>query len=837
MSKIVLFRNARILEDKNMQVDDILNYLGTLSTPKTYNNAQLIKNVNDIDLTVKVDLDQDYMEKDVVNNYNYCSISNEGSNADTYFYFIRKINWKAKKCLELVLHLDVLNTFKGEYTLTDKTTIERMHKDRFISKLSRSYQTQGDLDDSIWDWSVTEAEAIGRATFNLPNNMINEEFNKDAIRFDIDQVPYSTNLWEFTRDINNNTITFTVYIQSSVIPQDPYSIFISYNSLKRVVDYQDEGITPVLYKQSEETIYDESYMKWYLMYNTDADVDPESSQAVSTYLIPEKTTLVKYRSAIYHSALDTTNYITDSSKSYYVFPDIPVDIYVSEDNVTWNKLTTITEEYSKGESQIRRRILIQLNKDGTKIKIRKVFATVAPRSSTQGVDKLGSYTYVRFGDYAELKYVKDSMSVADSSVNIMSKITEIQNKTKLTWSFGEGSNINSMITGIDIINRSNARIIKIIELPYCPCKVTKNADDSITLNDYQTTVWEVAISEDIGGQTINAFKLNNYSLNTQIKANIQCSNNPLTDLIYCSKTPANTDVRNDNLESKLLHSSYYNYKFVYDSFNYPIQFENYQTSYLSSTTTFNIEYVVANTCNTRFLFNFINMHNKYNTQDYENIMCCTRNNEVTLNNSNYLQYLRTGYNYDQKVKSQNQTQQWINVTAGIAKGAIGGAMSGGGVGAIAGAIIGAGVSIYNAAVSTVQQEQALQQKINELKNQAGTVAGTDDLDLLRYYTNDNKMKLCLYECSDNMKERLADLFYYCGYKVGVQAIPNTTSRYWFNFIQCSPVYDQDNTKAKINKECLDELTNKYKNGVTVYHHHTTWDFDQVKENWETTLIN
>ena len=92
MSTIKLYRNCKILEDNNWQVESIGTYLNSLSGTRMYDPCQLVRNVNDLDIVVKVALDQEYLEKSVTNNYNYASISNDGSTGDTYYYFIKKFN-------------------------------------------------------------------------------------------------------------------------------------------------------------------------------------------------------------------------------------------------------------------------------------------------------------------------------------------------------------------------------------------------------------------------------------------------------------------------------------------------------------------------------------------------------------------------------------------------------------------------------------------------------------------------------------------------------------------------------------------------------------------------
>jgi hypothetical protein len=163
----------------------------------------------------------------------------------------------------------------------------------------------------------------------------------------------------------------------------------------------------------------------------------------------------------------------------------------------------------------------------------------------------------------------------------------------------------------------------------------------------------------------------------------------------------------------------------------------------------------------------------------------------------------------------------------------------GGLSAVAGiSLIASSItSIASNINTTVSAERDIAQKLNEYKNQAVTVNGADDVDLLNVYSN-NKMKICYYQISDNLKEQLGDLFYYTGYIENVQSIPDLDTRSWFNYIMCDAVFESNN----IYEEYMNDIKSRYKTGVTVFHDNLidnvkTWDFEQKYENWETSLLN
>ena len=135
--------------------------------------------------------------------------------------------------------------------------------------------------------------------------------------------------------------------------------------------------------------------------------------------------------------------------------------------------------------------------------------------------------------------------------------------------------------------------------------------------------------------------------------------------------------------------------------------------------------------------------------------------------------------------------------------------------------------------TTSQAEENIQRKLQETQMQSVAVLNADDYDLLYEYTL-NKAKLCYYEVSPNMQNILDDLFYYGGYLVNEQMIPNISSRYWFNYVQATLIL---NDSSNLTSEIEDDIKEKFEQGVTFLHYkHSMFDFNQEMENLETFLI-
>lgn len=852
MANIKLYRNCEIREEKNFAVDDIERYLRDLTPVKEFQDAQYIK--QGLDIEVKVKLDQTYLDREWTNMFNYCRIENGGGDDNCCYYFIRDKKWISKEAIKLVLHQDVINTYKDQVKLTDKTTIQREHKDRFSSKENRTYDYVGGLDDYQWEYATESGGLVGVRTFNLPSDFAYEYFTKDCIKFLVNGEPYGINLWEYLRNAKNNTVTITVHIQGEVIPQYSFKLSISYKSLLRNIDVKSEEMQPVLYKKNElVSINDNTNQNWYMVYTSTSETDP-----FACYLFPNNKTELLVPNDTIDNYIDVSK-ISQSTKHYHiVLPQIKKD---AEDNVegvsykiygctnlgggNWKEEEIATYRNNQNFA-IKLPPVISLQRNGTKVRGRIVepHAVYLPFQYIESIrtTNLGEYDAFRIGFENEYPYY-----VTDGPISSVSDIRFLllSYDMWLKFTFSEPATITKVLKSINEVNRTYSQIVKIIELPYAPLPFEINASNQLVISQADLNNWVYNPYDPDADEVVNNFT---ESLRLGAITNIgyehqqiiNCDINPLDMLKYSVKDISSEDLRDDTNESKLYHSSYYQPKFVYDSFNYNIALENLK----EYSGVFNIKYNVTSTINSRFLFTFQNVNYKQSLQDFDNIMYVNRSNEITVANSSYLDYLRNGYRYDQKAKELQRVGYWMGLGGSMIKGAATGALSGGGG---VGAAIGAGVNLVEGISSGIIMElnQINQQESKEaqLKAQSYSVQGADDIDLMRIYTNGDSLQYTTYECSEAFKERVADLFYYCGYICSIQDVPDTGSRYWFNFVQCNPVYDEDYTTAKMSKDCLDELSTKYQEGITFLHGHyipeddeTEYDFKQVKENWEVWLV-
>ena len=413
-------------------------------------------------------------------------------------------------------------------------------------------------------------------------------------------------------------------------------------------------------------------------------------------------------------------------------------------------------------------------------------------------------------------------------------------------------------------------VSKIISLPYCPVKISKNSDNTYlfdtflstkdTSNIYHNLKYNI-FSEKFGDWAVNFFSgiltSRNDTLITEnvaptivkkipdFKVNSLFAIDFEEYLVYKVRSLSFTKIINRFIEdSKLYHSDFFGieYKFDTSSISFDLEKLEYTESSLPK---IEINYYVSSELNSSimFEFNFTQGSYKFNSE-YDKYLVCNYSGELALYNDSFLNYLRNGYNYDLKEKEQNTRQNVINTflnvgkaTAGLAVGAVTG-----GVGLAVGVGTAfSGVSqIYNSIESEISSQRSLERKLSEGSLRNVTISGNVDTTFREAYSN--KLTKYTYTCTDKIKEDLNELFFRYGYAVNRYEEIDLKSRIWRNFI--SGKFKFKNMPSYLSLEMKDKLDNLLGEGITFYHSNlnaTTnkkeWDFYGTYENWESFLFD
>ena len=811
------YKNWELLPEKLLIVEDISSYLAT-KTAMTIENFQYQK--CEFEMGINVELAQSYSQPKTSLSFKYVSIQNTGE--QVHYYFIKKAVWRSKTCVRFELVMDVLNTFQEGYDYTWKanTKITREHKDRYTRTKSITCTIDYYIDSS--GGSLNEGDRVYLINDNsgtvfigtiiyIDNYYANIQIENPTKEEDYiaDIEPYLDLPFELSKvDAPANFIIFT----PSTMQDFNFTTTFKYY---RVIDYLPEGINPVLIRKSTPyTIERSGILKqnWYLLYRNDNDPDPtQYVNPVECYLIPENET--KTDSAYISGGRIVPSWLEENK--WYVF------IISSTQTATLSNGATVSRVNNY-------RTVLLLTKTGNKIN------ATAIRVNSDGAP----YVSTIVCQYDDINYV--NLSLIPAEYNVMNSFTNVSGNDIISMTFPNSftnSDDKNVIDGIATLDRADAKNIKLIKLPYCPFNLSYTGD---TLNIDGSTVWERAsFSQSQGG---NMYALHLLDSNIKLQGSFTSSSaNPFLNITVNITDISEDDLRDMNeVDSKLFHSAFYSPTYVYDSFALKVDLEKCDLSYYieNGVSTNDITFTMTKTINSKFMFTLTSYVCNKSDVNFYNVLPIARNNEEVLYNVPYINFIKTGYNYEIKAKNVQNVSNFIGLGMSAASMGVALAVPTAPLkaAAVVGALVSMAMSVKSTVVSAIQGEENIKQKLTQYQNQAASVMGSDDVDLMSEYC-DNRLKYMVYEPTDNMKALLNDLFFYAGYSSNRMAIPTHNNRLNFDYLECEASIE---AVASMPQECLTELITCFKNGV-VYMHKTTratnkWDFEQKYENWEKSLM-
>ena len=802
-STLYLYRDSKIIPSRNFVVDDIETYLATL-TKSTITDFQYLR--NDLNLSIKINKTQTFTDITLDNNFNYVKVVQNGCN---YYYFLIKKTQVSQTTIVLDLVMDTANTFKYnvDFSVLNKTKVLREHKDRFTLEThvkekqltANRFQSEGGLQWFPYlitrhasDYSLSEISLEDFVFTNVTSGVVTDT--------------------EFVvQEVGQDRVLFAkVYFTGTASEGATLTCNLYSSGLKNKVDLYSEGLNPILYKEDKGVLNNSVPLLWYLIYKTNPLATEQDPKAVNCFIAPSQ----QVKGKIYDEVLINGSSL-ESGKDYTFGTGSPTKVIFSG-----GEFATGYNVISPWEVQFYGFVLRQSTGDTSKVNL---YTMVWKYVVVAGITSVTSAVLGTYENLSQVELNSESPTIlCHKDTSIPSDIREMtynEEITKLATSY--------TLKTFDEIDRTDAKLIKIICLPYLPTDYNVVSDIINFGNE-----WEYDAEEGL-------IKLKD--LNTLFNSKIETEiSNPLYEIFYPHHENMSASQSRFLKDPKLYHSDYYQPKFVYDSFGFVFQAEKVNPASEFSPT-FSFNFVMTTTIRSRFMFKFEEYNLLYSTSDYDNILSIARNNEAVIYNSNYLTYLRTGYNIDVKAKERTQNL----AVAGAIVGSVGaiadttlGFMKGNTLKATTNAVgnaSGVATSIINSVNTIASSEESLQKKLNTLKEQAVSVEGSDDLDLLINYS-DNKAKLVIYKVSPRINQALDDLFYYTGYISNELKVPVVNTRYWFNFLSCELEFV--GTGKNLSEFVINDLKSRYKEGITFLHNHGgNWDFAQEKENWEVSVLS
>ena len=361
---------------------------------------------------------------------------------------------------------------------------------------------------------------------------------------------------------------------------------------------------------------------------------------------------------------------------------------------------------------------------------------------------------------------------------------------------------------LDIMNLRDSQLKQIVEIPFIP-----NTDDLVYTGGY-----EVVFRDTIDSTSLSSQKV--YVPDEWKKVTL----------------PTETTTKDMNYETKLYGSQCRSYYLAYDNNTMVLQpeYRDDQEDYMllksivplnmSNNLAFNISYFISR-------------------KPYDNWLLCSRNNNVTIYSNEYLNYIRTGYNYDVKNKQQQSLSNWVSFGLGIVNtGAnIGTSMASAdtaGFGALmaqkaVGTAVGTINSLTNNILAEQANERALEQKKQQAMNATTNASGSDDLVLFKQYSG-NYIKFISTRPEEDIQQVQYQLFYEFGYadNTAYDVMPEYRTRAYFNYVQAD--IGQALPDDYIPSSHINEVVEAFKNGITFEWHGTRgWKLDnELYENYE-----
>lgn len=368
------------------------------------------------------------------------------------------------------------------------------------------------------------------------------------------------------------------------------------------------------------------------------------------------------------------------------------------------------------------------------------------------------------------------------------------------------------------LDRTDTRLVKVVEVPYLPL-----SDDATYFIDKEYIRFLFSDVEPSLRTKVGEF---DFHPAKYLKGEY------IVDASYLLSDP------------KLYCSQFYKCKVAYDNSAINVYFDNISFNANEADPTISVYFEPSTTLASSFLFSLENGGNfdwKNETESYPFVCVTDRNNELPLYTSDWINYLRNGYNYDKKRKAMEDATSWGSTAAGIASSIlamVGGAgllASGGGVPAsipmIAGGVSGLIGTSVGGVTAQINRNLSYEQNLRSLQLENYSVAGSNDLSLWLSYGK-GCAKVETWEVIEPQRRQIADLFYMRGYAVNEDELPNTHVRRWFDYWEGVPKWNLEFRK-KWSQEWLTLLDQAYTAGVTRLHKYQgRWDWEQVEHNWE-----
>lgn len=549
--------------------------------------------------------------------------------------------------------------------------------------------------------------------------------------------------------------------------------------------------------------------KWYLIYRTQYDQTTENLAAnpVSCLCLPEKAVaIVTQKKGVV--TWTTNTFASDIAYGISTSESAGAQIRIGDQTITLNSLSGAQTLYIIYSDEYKKFYV-------------KYLITMYDGKNTQNLFYQFEGTSVDF-IICDKVYQQDftyANSLTSDSTYIWPREGTLSYKTSYEIGAGETYTQLSSFSNWYKSNKTDARLVKIRELPYAPFKEQyQSSTGALIIPDNWTIDGNILV---FNGESFEEYSLTKLALQWL----------PEFDWgIVAADEPEYTS------ETKLWNSDFSTCKLIYDTQTWALKPEKFNN--IVDICDVSVNYKVSDGMDNGFAFKFETNGKQMQDTDFGEYMIVDRVTDIPYYTNEYLNYLRYGKSVDEKAAGWNVASSVTSgigsiatTTASLAFGVAAAGLASGGVGAIIGAAVGVTNAIIAISKTCSTAWDSIQSKIDAYTHQASSVSGTSDISLLNMYSG-NRLNIVTYEPIDSFRDMLFQYFRLYGYATDEYAVPTLSSRHWFEYIQCEPVF----TKDMMWNDFKDDIVSRMKVGFRVFHYNdNTYDFSCSKGNWENDI--
>lgn len=422
-----------------------------------------------------------------------------------------------------------------------------------------------------------------------------------------------------------------------------------------VIDKFNEGLNPVkdvctyrytLKSSTESTPVNE---RWYVVYATRDDISVNNtSNPVIRYLVPESAKKIS-NAQTGPATLDISSLIP-TGKSAYIIDE--------------GYATTLSVQQG-GQPQSVPLGYVPDNHPEWTVRAIRIIKAIRAGSLSVGVQVLYytgesyPYSFDHEDHWFASSVAAGPVTLTLSGAALHIYISNYDSITSLPVMIAQSTQVNTLVgsipavysTSFNMVDTSNSHFMKIIESPYVVGRLQASGGLYSLSVDGHTCSFN-------SGYKMWTLPLTNTSMSSLIE-NWDVSELKKRTLV----APTYNDERNDALETKIYGTEFHSSFFVFDNESYTIPMEKVGTADSAKNPTCSIKYFLTSSMNSDKMFKFT-YNTAYaddiNATPHENYLYSSRNTERAIQNSSYVDYLRSGYNYDQEAVKQQKTQAIVS---------------------------------------------------------------------------------------------------------------------------------------------------------------------------------